>query len=92
MVNISPRNISLNESEVAFFYCNATGNPAPNVTWSKANDRNHVLSSRPFLSWIISGKDAGDYVCTAWNGVGQPASETATLIVQSKTQVKDVVS
>ena len=51
--------------------CNATGNPPANITWTKD------ISPLVFYS-------AGDYTCTAWNGVGEKANATAAVIVHCK--------
>ena len=84
-VSVFPKNVTLNESDEAHINCNATGNPTPWFSWFKRDNRNDVLSSSDRLIWRVKGKeDEGDYVCSAWNGVGPPASQSAKLTVQSK--------
>ncbi|XP_070493766.1 protein amalgam isoform X3 [Chironomus tepperi] len=65
--------------------CSASGNPSPNVTWTR---KNNVLPSgdeklyAPTLS--IENMDrhkGGIYICTANNGVGKPASSQVVLHV-----------
>ncbi|XP_037923179.1 limbic system-associated membrane protein isoform X2 [Hermetia illucens] len=65
--------------------CTASGNPTPNITWSR---KNNVLPNgeeklhSPILS--VEGMDrhkAGVYVCEASNGVGKPAMSQVVLHV-----------
>ncbi|XP_055678970.1 limbic system-associated membrane protein-like isoform X1 [Lutzomyia longipalpis] len=65
--------------------CSASGNPTPNITWTR---RNNILPNgeerlySPILS--IENMDrhkSGIYICQARNGVGQPASSQVVLHV-----------
>ncbi|EDV91022.1 GH16928 [Drosophila grimshawi] len=65
--------------------CSASGNPTPNVTWSRKNNilpngeeklHSHVLSIEN-----VDRHKGGVYICTANNGVGQPASSQVVLHV-----------
>ncbi|SPP80725.1 neural cell adhesion molecule 1 isoform X2 [Drosophila guanche] len=65
--------------------CSATGNPMPNVTWSRKNNilpngeeklHSHVLSIEN-----VDRHKGGVYICTANNRVGQPASSQVVLHV-----------
>ncbi|XP_059612096.1 limbic system-associated membrane protein-like isoform X2 [Phlebotomus argentipes] len=65
--------------------CSASGNPSPNITWTR---KNNVLPNgeerlfSPILS--IENMDrhkSGIYICQARNGVGQPASSQVALHV-----------
>ncbi|KAM7359380.1 uncharacterized protein ACRADG_009810 isoform 1-T3 [Cochliomyia hominivorax] len=65
--------------------CSASGNPTPNVTWSRKNNilpngeeklHSHILSIEN-----VDRHKGGVYICTANNGVGQPASSQVVLHV-----------
>ena len=65
-------NIKLNESNDVILSCNATGNPPPNVTWSKSGDQDnnvHLGSLLPLRN--ISRAQDGLYWCTAENRAGK---------------------
>ncbi|XP_055696900.1 limbic system-associated membrane protein-like isoform X1 [Phlebotomus papatasi] len=65
--------------------CSATGNPTPNITWTR---KNNVLPNgeEKFVSptYVIENMDrhkGGIYICTASNGVGHSASSQINLHV-----------
>ncbi|XP_063224484.1 protein amalgam-like isoform X2 [Bacillus rossius redtenbacheri] len=65
--------------------CRASGNPPPTITWTR---KNNILPSgeqsvEGFTITIeqVNRHQAGVYVCSASNGVGEPASETIGLRV-----------
>lgn len=68
---IQPRSQQIDETETIKLFCNATGNPSPNVTWTKVKDSARILPSGSNLVITESSKkDAGTYKCTADNGRG----------------------
>ena len=81
-------NITLNESNDVILSCNATGNPPPNVTWSKSGeqDNNVHLGSLLQLRNISRAQD-GLYWCTAENRAGKSVA-SVRVIVQCKCQCK----
>ena len=69
--------------------CKATGKPIPNITWTRVwengTDSGELASVDGF--YVInntSRRSNGTYRCTASNGIGDPANQTAELIVGSK--------
>ncbi|KAL5274436.1 LSAMP family protein [Megaselia abdita] len=65
--------------------CSASGNPTPNVTWTR---KNNILPNgeQKLHSQILTIEDAdrhkgGIYICVANNGVGQPATAQVVLHV-----------
>ncbi|XP_070137591.1 papilin isoform X5 [Drosophila bipectinata] len=73
---------------IAVLRCFATGNPAPNVTWSLKNvviDTNqgrYVLTSSGDLTIVqVRQTDDGTYVCVASNGLGDPVRREVVLQV-----------
>ncbi|KAH8295400.1 hypothetical protein KR018_010895, partial [Drosophila ironensis] len=73
---------------IAVLRCFATGNPAPNITWSLKNvviDTNqgrYVLTSNGDLTIVqVRQTDDGTYVCVASNGLGEPVRREVVLQV-----------
>lgn len=68
----------LDQNETITLNCSAIGNPSPNVTWEKDN----LVVTFPLN---ITGKhDEGNYTCVASNDVGDSATETVSVIIDSK--------
>ena len=85
-VIISPNTQTVTENQTATFYCSASGNPKPTVSWSKVNsslkERQMINGGR--LQVIRSTfNDSGDFMCTAVNILGR-AEATANLVVEGK--------
>ena len=67
------------------FYCEATGNPPPRITWSKADG--HIPADRieePSLGSLriihIQLEDDGIYICTAQNSKGSVTAQVSLQI------------
>ena len=77
-------NTTLEEGESVSLYCNVSGFPEPNVTWSKVGV--HV----PYESgyWLnltgITRNEAGSYSCQANNTCGEKNSSVISIDVQCK--------
>ena len=69
------------ESAIVTFYCNATGNPVPNITWTKDSK---VVGQGNKLSFPTDRNRSGTYWCSADNGLNTIANASATLDVQCK--------
>ena len=73
-------NQTKNEGDVLTLSCTAYGDPTPNVEWARVSDNSVVT-----FPLNISGKqDEGVYKCTADNGVGDAATRSVNLFVQSE--------
>ena len=80
--------LTVNESTTASLMCSASGNPAPQVVWSRVNealpsDRTKVTSEGLMQINDVRLKDAGKYKCVAQNILGRK-EKVVSLIVQSK--------
>lgn len=67
-------------------FCNATGEPAPNITWTKenGNDGEEVFSGNPLVIVNVGRNDTGTYRCTANNGIGKPVSRSLYVNITCK--------
>ena len=68
------------EGENVTLNCPRNGKPIPSIKWTRLSD-NHTVNM-PLIN--ISRHDAGDYRCTAVNGVGTPATREVSIDVQCK--------
>ena len=65
------------------FYCEATGNPTPTITWTKDGK---TVGERGTLSFATNRDDSGEYMCSADNGLDAPITASVFLDVQCKYQ------
>ena len=84
MIETSPANQVILESSSVNLHCNATGNPTPNITWTKEGNPTVLYQGETYSIVNIQRQAAGDYTCTAWNGVGERMNATATVTVHCK--------
>ena len=59
--------------------CGVTGNPLPTVTWTK--DGELLQDGQSITVYNINRFHAGEYKCTAVNGIGEPDSAIITMDV-----------
>lgn len=87
---ISPKTQIVTKNQTATFYCSASGNPRPTVSWRKVNGsliKEHVVSDENSsrIEVIYSTfNDSGDYLCTAVNLLGRDEA-VAKLIVEGRS-------
>ena len=78
-----PQSKTVNEWNPVLLRCQASGYPAPTITWTK--DGRRLQGAQRDVNIAQSRRsDAGRYVCTADNGVGQPKTAEAYVVVQCK--------
>ena len=69
-VEIRPRDQRVNESDTLSVFCNASGNPTPNITWRKLDKSSPAFPSGNILKITSVNKtEAGMYECRANNGI-----------------------
>ena len=76
-----PTDQTVVEADQAAFYCAATGNPRPKITWSK--DAKTVGIGEK-LSFEATRNHSGKYWCSADNGLQPSDNASAVLDVQCK--------
>ena len=79
-ITSSPDTQTVKEGSNVDVYCNATGKPAPNITWSRVLE-DGINSKVLFVGslWRIINlrrNFTGQYCCTAYNGIGSPVNHT----------------
>ena len=92
-VTVSTSRLTVNESTTASLLCSASGNPAPQVAWSRVNgtlpsNRTKVKSGGLMQIKDVQLEDAGKYKCVAQNILGRNEN-VANLVVQSKLPQKN---
>ena len=90
-ITAQPQSMTLTERENVTLSCNATGNPAPSISWTKDGSAGNSLrislslDNKQLTITNVSRDDSGDYRCVANNSIGAAVtSNVATLDVQCK--------
>ncbi|KAJ7384319.1 hypothetical protein OS493_022426 [Desmophyllum pertusum] len=81
---VIPQNVTVNETHPIAVSCEASGFPAPSITWTKHGQGNPVIKEPN--TQRSDRNDAGMYVCTANNGVGQAKTAITYVTVQYKPE------
>ena len=76
-----PTDHSVMEGHEAMFYCTASGNPSPIMTWLKDGK---IIGTGVALKFLAFKNHTGKYWCSADNGLGLPINSSADLNVQCK--------
>jgi len=76
-----PSNQTVIETGTVTFYCNATGNPVPKITWTKDGK---TVGTEDTLSFVTHRNHSGEYLCSADNGLNATVVASANLDVQCK--------
>ncbi|XP_012944719.1 basement membrane-specific heparan sulfate proteoglycan core protein [Aplysia californica] len=73
-LTVTPQQMRVRIGRDALFFCQASGNPAPRVQWSRRTGGAMPLQANIDGSRLtitnVRPEDAGDYTCTATNSVG----------------------
>lgn len=78
--------------DVATLNCKASGNPEPTITWTK-QDSKMPSGAHEEVGTSISFENAdrhigGSYVCSASNGIGNPATAERNIIVSYAPEIR----
>ena len=73
-----PKDQTISEGVTATFHCNATGNPTPNITWTKDGK---TVGEGDTLNFEANRDHSGEYWCTAENGLSDAVNASANLDV-----------
>lgn len=87
-LDTGPVNITVNQSSSASFKCVASGDPKPNITWSKGgvllrNEGRVIITGETLSITRTNASDAGEYQCHVTNGLATHVGK-AHLVVQGK--------
>ena len=84
----TPDDQTVIEGTKATFYCNASGNPSPKITWSKDGK---TLTEGETLSFEANRNQSGEYWCSVENGLSVTVNASAHLDVQCKYSVVPIL-
>jgi len=75
-----PRHVT--EGDNVTLYCNATGNPPPEVAWIRSGE----VLMKPSVNLVsaINRSQSGMYKCMAWNGIGNNYTANCSVHVKRK--------
>ena len=79
-----PSDKTVIETAMVVFFCNATGNPRPQIRWTRDGT---PVANGTTLSFDAKRNDTGTYQCSADNGLETSDTSRATLLVQCKYYV-----
>ena len=65
-------------------FCNTTGKPAPNTTWTRVSEHEVLFVGNPWNISNIKRNYSGTYRCVADNGVSSPVNSTISINVLCK--------
>ena len=87
-VTVSSSHLTVNESNTAVLLCSVSGNPVPQLAWSRVggvlpSNRTKVSSEGLLQINKVRLEDAGAYKCVARNILGRE-EKRASLVVESK--------
>ena len=89
----APRSVMVLDNSVLSLVCRASGNPAPEVSWSRGGRRIQPASTKRYTIIDITGgsvlriepvrarRDHGFVDCVADNGMSEPATAQASIHV-----------
>lgn len=78
-LNTKPSDQIIMENQEVIFHCTATGNPTPEITWTKDGEN---LALGDTLSFKADRSHSGKYWCSAKNGLDITVNTSASLDVQ----------
>ena len=82
-VIVAPQSLTVNEQQTIRLYCNASGNPRPQLSWIKEENGKRVQLNRNTTEMvlnIVTFRDRGRYICFASNMFGT-SQDSADIVV-----------
>ena len=90
-ITVSPNReiqLSLSSSSVQNYTlkCNASGDPHPNIIWTKDGVTESQFNASGYLLHLVDvqREDAGSYICTASNGFGDNVTAIGIVNIRCK--------
>ena len=74
-------NQTVNEGSNLSLFCNATGKPAPNITWTRVSEDEVLFVGNPWHIININRTYRGTYLCIADSGVSNPVNSAISINV-----------
>ena len=84
LIDSAPINQGVLEGSNLTLRCSASGNPTPNITWTKDKSSLVLHQGDTYSIVDIDRNAAGNYTCTAWNGVGEQKKAIAAVSVHCR--------
>ncbi|KAF2365127.1 Immunoglobulin I-set [Trinorchestia longiramus] len=88
---ISPDRQQIEKGDSVTLQCEAEGNPEPAIHWSKRGGRlpsgSHSEEGLSITLESVDRREAGTYVCTASNGIGEPSYAEMHIEVQYRPEI-----
>lgn len=77
----SPTPVIVTENETITLYCKSSGNPSPNIIWTKDGNDSVLHEGSNYTIKNITRGQAGIYLCIAQNGIWRNASASIPVTV-----------
>ena len=96
-ITAHPQDVTVIEGSSVSLSCNAAGNPEPTISWTKdgspISNNSRISSPREKNLTItnVNRTDSGEYRCVASNSLGSDTSNAATVDVQCKYSMTDLM-
>ena len=74
-LDVHPVNTTVNETGTVNLFCNATGIPAPHITWTKVGSKKKYSENESLVIDGVDKKDSGMYMCRASNEAGNTTAK-----------------
>ena len=74
-------NQTVNEGSNLTLFCNVTGKPDPNITWTRVSEDEVLFVGNPWYIVNINRTYRGTYRCIAKNGVPSPVNSIISVNV-----------
>ena len=98
-ITLAPTDQKVKDGGIASFFCRASGNPAADIHWRKSgkrvgeSHRRYDVEEMPYGSVlrvdpVRAVRDDSEFECVADNGIGEPATASARLIVYPEDESK----